>query len=121
MTRFHYASTRDPDMLYLVQYRITDPFFFLETTGKQYIFLGSTDIQAFKEESKGKVEAVNVGPLRDAAAQITGLSARDAQADDKLGNLAKLILEKYEVNEEVSIPTTFHVSIPESVRSRVLR
>ena len=112
MTRFHYASTKDSDMLYLVQHQITDPFFFLETDGRQYIFLSSTDIEAFKEESHGSVEAVDVGPLQSEAVQ---------QSDGVLGNLAKIILEKYEVSGEVTVPATFPISIADTLRANSLQ
>lgn len=112
MTRLHYASTKDSDMLYLVRQRIADPFFFLELDGKKRIFLGSTDIEAFKAESDGSVEAIDVDPLRREAA---------GQSGDILGNLALLILNKYNVTDEIHVPSSFPVAIADAVREKIPR
>ncbi|MDA8597013.1 Xaa-Pro peptidase family protein [Candidatus Pacebacteria bacterium] len=110
MTRFHFASTRDPDMLYLVQRQITDPFFFLEHEGQQRIFLSRTDIEAFQAEAGTEVEAVDVGPLLQQAAQAPG---------DRSANLAKLILEQYQVTGEVFVPSNFPYGLGQAVSQLV--
>lgn len=51
MPRLHFASTRDPDMFYLVRRTIADPFFFLETSGEQFVYLNALEIDAFNEQN----------------------------------------------------------------------
>lgn len=112
MTRFHYASTKDPDMLYVVQHAIADSFFFLEHEGKKMIFLPSTDIDAYKDAAHGEVEVVDVGPLRSEASKRPG---------DTLGNLALVILETYSVKEDIHVPHIFPVHIADFLREKLLR
>ncbi|MDC1205303.1 Xaa-Pro peptidase family protein [Candidatus Pacebacteria bacterium] len=112
MTRLHYANTLDGNMLYMVGHTISDQFFFLETGERQYAFLSSVDIEAFKEENNGEVEALDVGPMLKASAQRQG---------DVLGNLALIILEKYGGSEEIAVPSNFPVVIADVLRTANIR
>lgn len=109
MTRFHYASTKDSDLLYLLQHRIPDPFFFIETDGVKRVFLGVTDLEAFTQASGGDVEALDIAPLRDEAVTRPG---------DTYTNLAKLIIERYGVDggSEVQVPVAFPLPLADALR-----
>lgn len=51
MTKFYYANTKDPDMLYAVGMHISDPFFFIDQGDKKYIFLDLREHGVFKEHN----------------------------------------------------------------------
>lgn len=109
MNTFHYASTTDKNMLYLVQMRISDPFFFLKTDHGQYVFLSSVDIGAFNENHpEGEIQAVAVEPFRKKAGTMQG---------DTLCNTARVILEEYQVTGEVVVPAEFPVFLADALRS----
>lgn len=108
MTTLHIASTRDPYMLYRLQYLIADPFYLLEVAGKKYVFLSMLDIDAFRAAHEGDVEAVDVGPLRREASKRPGNS---------IVNLGILIIETYAPGEVLIIPDNFPVIVADGLRA----
>ncbi|MFT5037024.1 MAG: Xaa-Pro aminopeptidase [Candidatus Azotimanducaceae bacterium] len=108
MTRLHYANTADGNMLYMVGKKMPDPFFFLVHDGKRYVFLSATDFDAYEEQSSGDVEAIDVGPLLAEASRHQG---------DLTANLAVVIIEKYKVTNEISVPPSFPVQIADMLRA----
>ena len=113
MTRFHYANTKDPNMLYMLQHRISDPVFFLEHEGVKRVFLPSIELEAFKEDGNREVEVVDVGPLQAEAAKQEG---------DRTGSLALMILKMYGVvGAEIVVPDNFPISIADQIRKQALQ
>lgn len=91
----------------MLQYRVSDPVFFLEHKGEKRVFLSNLELDAFREVGNSDVEAVDVGLLADRAAQKTG---------DRTANLALTILETYGVTEPVSVPANFPVALADTIR-----
>lgn len=113
MTRLHYASTQDPNILYFLRDHVADPFFFLEYEGTKRVFLSVTDLEAVREKGNGEVEVVDVRPLQAKAT---------VRAGDQLGNLALVILEEYgALKDEIVIPRNFPVGIADEIRKTLPR
>ena len=113
MSRLHYASTKDANMLYELKHQISDPVFFLEHDGVKRVFLPSIELEAFKEGGSREVEAVDMGPLAERAAKREGARA---------GSLALVILEEYGAREEeIAVPTNFPVAVADSIRKTLPR
>ncbi|MBU6323407.1 Xaa-Pro peptidase family protein [Patescibacteria group bacterium] len=87
MARFHYASTKDADMRYLVGTAVADPFFCVENGEGAFAFLSVLEIGSFREHGKKGVTAVPLEPLME--------KARAAGAGASPHALAKRILARY--------------------------
>ncbi len=105
MNRFHYGNTTDANLLYLLQHKIGDNFFFLESESSKYVFLNQLEIGAFLESGNSTLEAVDVTPLVAKAASVSG---------DVINNLAQTILQEYDVREVV-VPGNFPYALAKSL------
>lgn len=107
MSRLHYTSTKDDDLLYLLGYRIGDPFLYLETEGKRYVFLSKTDLEAFIEARVPGIEAVDVGPIRTKA--LASGTHRDFA-------VPLAVLERYRVQGPITVPKSFPLDMADGLR-----
>ena len=107
MVRFHYGSSKDSDLMYLIGYDIGDAYFFLEVDGKKYVFLNIIDIGGFKEHSTKDVEAVD-------SSSVSKSDKRDIE--NPLFSQAFNILDAYSVSGEVVVPTSFPLHLADALR-----
>lgn len=110
MTKLHYATSKDPNLAYLLQYpgSISDPFYYLEHEGKQYVFLSAIDIGAFNAGKQSQVEAIAVGELANAARE---------QGGDFVSQLGNVILDRYQVSGAVVVPSNFPAGVADGLRA----
>lgn len=108
MPRLHYASTKDADMLYILQHRIADPFLFLETDKGRFVFLSKTDIDAFNEVQIPDIQAVDIGPIRDRALK---------RVDLQDFAVPRTVLEEYGVQGPITVPRSFPLDMADGLRS----
>src|SRR3989344_4472154 len=109
MVRFHYASTKDSDMLYAIHSPVSDEVFFLDCDGKKYVFLNVLDIDAFGElNTDDSLEAVPVGKFAQA---LKGIPVKEQE-----GRLAFLILKEYGVDKEtIQVSKYFPLDIADAL------
>lgn len=105
-----YGNTHSADMLYLVGMEIPDPFFYIDTGEKKYVFLDKREIGVFREESRNpEIEAVPLEPFIEEAERIEGKEGRAAK-------IALHLARTYGM-EEVEVPTAFPLDIADILRS----
>jgi len=113
MPKLIYASSsKNSDMFYAVRVEIPDPFFYIDTGEKKYMFLDHREYGVFKEHNKNsEIEVVLLNPL----AQESG------KREEKIsgtGKLALLLLEKYGTAKEIiEVPSSFPLDLADELRS----
>lgn len=112
MTKLIYSSTKNSNMFYAVKYQISDPFFYLETENKKYIFLDNREIEVFKERNKDKnLEVISIEKLFKKALNIK----------DKTifaNKLALMILKDFKLlTEKIEVPVDFPIFMADYLRS----
>ena len=113
MVKVIYASTKDSDMFYVTKAQIVDPFFYVDTGEKKYVFLDSREFEVFKEKNKDKsIEPVLLDLLQKEIAEFDKKVPLEHQT-------ALLLLEKYNVvNETIYVPTSFPLDMADYLRSK---
>lgn len=142
MPKLLYASTKDSDMFYAVRVPIVDPFFYLDTGEKKYVFLDHREYGVF-QEYQNKLDAqalgrddkaacgndtslVLVNPLMESASRLRSSSfgAADARSDGKKTGsatswLAYVILEKYGLlNEPIEVSNNLPLEMADFLRAQ---
>lgn len=113
MAKVIYASTKDSDMFYAVRVPVVDPFFFIDTGKKQYVFLDHREFGLFREENKNtNIELVLLNPLLEEADKI--------EDETRLPNkLALYIFQIYGiVKEPIEVPASFPLDMADFLRSK---
>ena len=113
MAKLIYDSTKNRDLFYAVKIDIVDPFFFLNTGGKSYVFLDHRDLGVFQEQNKNPdLEGVLLNPLLE--------EVRSGEVDVSPVNLlALLLLERYGVKgERLEVPFRFPLPVADFLREK---
>lgn len=99
------SSNKDSDMFYATKVGIHDPFFYLDTGKRQYVFLDHREIEVFREKNKNNlIEAVLLNPFL-------------AQAGSDSGKLARLLLKEYGMlKNKIKVPTNFPLDMADYLR-----
>jgi Xaa-Pro aminopeptidase len=110
MIKLHYGTTADSNLAYLMQYpgEISDPFLYLEISGLKKVFLSSTDLETFKDNSTAKVEAVDVGPWCLLQASRQG---------DAVTNAISAILKDHKISDKILVPENFSLGLADRLRA----
>jgi len=114
MPKVMYASSgHDSDMFYAVRVEIPDPFFYIDTGAKKYVFLDHREYGVFQEHNNNKdIELVLLNPLIEEAAKRT-------ENTTTVNKLALLLFERYGLmKEKIEVPATFPLDIADFLRSR---
>lgn len=114
MHRVIYASSnKNSDAYYAVRIEIPDPFFYVDTGAKQYVFLDHREFGVFQEKNKNPaIELVLVNPLTQEAAQV-------ADKTSGANRLAWTILQKYGLaSDPIEVPTSFPLDMADYLRSK---
>jgi len=112
-----YASSgHDSDMFYAVRVEIPDPFFYIDTGSRKYVFLDHREYGVFKEHNHNKkIELVLLNPLIEKAA------ARK-EAGNTISKLALLLLERYGLfKKQIDVPTGFPLDMADFLRAQGVR
>ncbi len=112
MPKLMYASSsKNSDMFYAVRLPIPDPFFYLDTGEKKYVFLDQRECGVFKEHNTNpNIELVNVNPLFQEAKEC-------ADQTSTWNRLAYRVLEKYGLkNFAIEVPTSFPLDMADYLR-----
>lgn len=116
MPRVIYDSTKNSDMFYTVKAHISDPFFLIDTSRKQYIFLDHREFGVFKESSKNSnIELVLLDPILEKA---KGLK----EGNNDTEKLALYLFRKYKLfKKPVDVPVSFRLDLADFLRKRGVR
>lgn len=100
-------------MFYAVRVSIPDPFFYLKTGDKEYVFLDHREYGVFEEKNKNPhIQLVLLNPLIDAAKKME----LDTTGENKL---ALHILREYGADkEEIEVPNNLPLSMADFLRSQ---
>jgi len=114
MPKVRFASTQDPDLFYIVQKRIADPFFLVDTGAKKYVFLNVLEIDAFKEHNTNpNLEAV---VLDDLIRKSRNLQLPNTSP---LNKLALTLFQEYELlHKQVTVSKHFPLDLADFLRSQ---
>ncbi|TSC86539.1 MAG: Uncharacterized protein G01um10148_525 [Parcubacteria group bacterium Gr01-1014_8] len=112
-TKVHFASSDSADMYYMVQCRIPDPFFVIDSGREKKVFLNVLEIDAFRERNTNDTfEVIPVEPLMKKAKAIDGKGSRAAK-------LAYVIFEQYDLlKKEITVPREFPLDVADYLRSK---
>ena len=116
MIKLAYDSTKNADLFYKLRVFLSDPFFFLDTGEKQYVFLDRREFELVKQKNiSATMEVVLREPLLLKAKQRGNES-------DPLENFVGYLVEEYgEQTEEVRVPFHFPLSLADFLRARGVR
>lgn len=107
--RVIYADGKASDMFYAVGCRVPDPFFFIDTSERKYVFLDAREIGMFDGAERG-IEAVYVTPLFDEAKTL------EVEGTNKQ-KLALLLFERYGLlGKRIGVPTHFPLDLADFLR-----
>lgn len=136
MPKLLYASSsKDSDMFYAVRVKIPDPFFYLDTGEKQYVFLDHREYGVFREHQENikdripaaaGMTAILVNPLMEEASRLRSSSfgAAGARSSIEKGGsilswLAYLILKKYGLlNESIEVSNNLPLEMADCLREK---
>lgn len=108
-------------MFYAVRVKIPDPFFYLDTGEKQYVFLDHREYGVFAEHNTNSaIELVLVNPLMDSAfAKASARSSSPQKNASTTSWLAFVILEKYGVlNEPIEVSNNLPLEMADFLREK---
>lgn len=113
MPKLIYASVKNSDMFYATKASAHDPFFYLDTDDKKYVFLDHRELEVFKEKNKNpKIEAVLLNPLLSEASKN---KTKTTQAN----KLALLLLKKYKlIGKKIFVPNSFPLDMADFLRAK---
>ncbi len=114
MPKLLYAGNgKDSDMFYAVRTPIVDPFFYLDTGERKYVFLDHREYGVFAEHNTNPaIELVLVNSLMEEATKIEGQGSGASK-------LAYLLLQKYGLlNERIEVSNNLPLETADFLRAK---
>jgi Xaa-Pro aminopeptidase len=113
MPKVIYANSKDSNMYYAVKVSVHDPFFYIDTDKKKYVFLDHRELGVFNDKNKNpEIEAVLLNPFIDEA---NALPDETSTAN----KLAHILFKKYELLEKpVKVPANFPLAMADFLRGK---
>ncbi|HEY4514576.1 MAG TPA: Xaa-Pro peptidase family protein [Candidatus Paceibacterota bacterium] len=113
MNKVIYNNCVNTDMYYVSPVRAHDPYFYINVSGKEYVFLDHREIGVFEEENKNiNMEAVLLNPL------VTGAEL-NVDKTSMANRIALAIFKKFGLDKEtVAVPAHFPLDMADYLRSK---